>query len=155
MTEARPPYFLHVARERGGVQRVYGPFATYNEAHQYGLPFAQEGLDVEMKRPPGVVICDFCSDRDVKWSYPAADFRVPEVEWGSRGHWAACQECYDLIEKNDRRGLLDRSVETFFVHHSGEGVPDSKSGRLFIRRHVTMIHGEFFQNRVGGPKRES
>lgn len=153
MTE-QPPYFAHVARERGEVQRVYGPFATYKEAHKYAMPFVQEGLDVEIRRPPGVVICDFCSGREVEWSYPAADFIVDEAEWGSRGHWAACQECHDLIESGNREGLAQRSLDTFFTRHPGE-LPNDKFGRDYMRKHIMLLHKSFFQWRTGEPKRES
>lgn len=45
-------------------------------------------------------VCDFCRQPSVAWDYPASDFIIPEVKWGSRGHWAACAKCADYIESD-------------------------------------------------------
>lgn len=65
-------------------------------------------------------ICDFCSDPNVEFAYPARDFNRPvaatpqmSVSLSSTGGWAACRPCHDLIEATDREGLYRRSFERF------------------------------------------
>jgi hypothetical protein len=142
-------YFVHVAFAEGDKQKVHGPFDSPVEAHNFGIPFAEEGLDVEVHSADGGM-CDFCSDRDIAWSYSARDFGVvePNVQWGSRGSWAACQPCHDFIEANDRKGLTERSVKNFYVAHPEmKEVPED-----FLRKHVMLMHEVFFQVRIGGAK---
>ena len=64
--------------------------------------------------------CDFCTAPDPPWTYPAEDFIIampdgPDV--GSEGGWGACEHCHDLIEADDRRGLLMRSALRFAVRY--------------------------------------
>ena len=44
--------------------------------------------------------CDFCSDPHVAWLYPARNFTIANMGWGSNSSWAACEGCADLIEKH-------------------------------------------------------
>lgn len=139
-------YFVHVAFTEGDKQKVYGPFETPNEAHEYGTPFAQEGLDVEVVS--GDPMCDFCSSPEVAWSYDARDFEVvePEVHWGSRGGWAACEACHNFIEAHDKKGLCEHSVKMFYeIHTDMADIP-----KAFVRAQVMMMHEVFFTVRVGG-----
>ena len=142
---AMPKYFVYVAFEQGGKQKVHGPFEMPMEAHEFGLPFAQEGLDVEVRS--GEPICDFCSAPEVAWSYDARDFGVvePDVGWGSRGGWAACEPCHNFIEANDKKGLRERSVENFYVAHPEMAHIPKK----FVRNQCMMMHEIFFQVRIG------
>src|SRR5258707_2894698 len=73
-------------------------------------------------------VCDFCGTQVPPcWWYPAADFEMTDalnaslvaegaapapVRWGSAGEWAACPECYLLIEVNEWGALLDRTMAT-------------------------------------------
>lgn len=64
--------------------------------------------------------CDFCSSPAVRWSYPARDVNMGVVLGGSmpvlhnsRGDWAACDACHDLIEAGDYKSLLNRSIAAF------------------------------------------
>jgi hypothetical protein len=146
-----PKYFIHVAFEQGAPQRIYGPFDTIPEAHDFGQPFAEEGLDVECRGEE--LICDFCSDPAVEWGYPAEDFVIQGGHilggaWGSRGGWAACAHCHDLIEDNNQAGLVAYSVKTFFERHSGE-VPDNQKVRMAVTRHVMEVHSMFFMAKFG------
>ena len=50
-------------------------------------------------------ICDFCSEPNVVWRYPAQNFvayAVAGVVGQSLGDWAACTVCHALIEDGDR-----------------------------------------------------
>jgi hypothetical protein len=131
-----------VAYKQGEKQRRYGPFKSRKEAMVAALPFTQEGLDTEI----GIdnPICDFCSSSDVTWSYDAADYILDE-KWGSRGGWAACDECHDLIEADDRLGLARRAVDAFFLLNPGTGKTDRME--LAIRIHVAEAHNGFFDTR--------
>jgi hypothetical protein len=138
-------YYIRVALTEGDSQRVYGPFSSIPEAHAFGVPFAQEGFDVEARLD--TPICDFCSDPNIAWSYAAGDFHIPDMTWGSRGGWAACETCHDFIEANDHEGLARHSVEQFFVYH--KEIPDERAVRKLIINHVRQVHAEFFKLRKG------
>jgi len=144
-------YFVHVAFEKDAPQKVHGPFDSYVEAHAFGAPFAEEGLDVEVRTDDP--ICDFCSTHEVAWSYPAMDFGVvdPKLGWGSRGGWAACEPCHEMIEANDHSGLAKRSVQTFFEFHPE--IPDLPHVRQHVRQHVMLMHASFFNVRTGPGKK--
>lgn len=140
-------YFVHVAFEKDAPQKVHGPFDSYTEAHKFGAPFAEEGLDVEVRTDEA--ICDFCSSPDVAWSYPAMDFQVvdPQLGWGSRGGWAACDTCHGYIEDGDRKALAQRSIDLFFEFHPD--VPDLPDVRHHVFNHIRLMHESFFNARTG------
>jgi hypothetical protein len=141
-------YNIHVAARKGGEQTVYGPFDTYDEAHAAGMLFARQGMDVELQNADGAMICDFCSSPDVKWSYDVEDFNLSvDREWGSRGNWAACQTCYDLIENGTPQQLAMHSLKTFFI--SRPEVPDQPEIRSKVYEHVRTVHGEFWKMKRG------
>jgi hypothetical protein len=144
-------YFVHVAFEKDAPQKVHGPFDSYTEAHAFGAPFAEEGLDVEVRTDDP--ICDFCSTHEVAWSYPAMDFGVvdPNLGWGSRGDWAACGPCHDFIEDDDRKALAKRSLDLFFEHNPQ--IPDLPHIRQRVFQHVQLMHAAFFNVRTGPGKK--
>jgi hypothetical protein len=96
-------------------------------------------IDIEMHAAPGEEKCDFCSSREVAWSYPAADFDFPMAGWGSIGAWAACDLCSTLIEAGDWTGLLDRSIESYGV------IRHAKT----IRPRLAKLHQDFAAARLG------
>jgi hypothetical protein len=138
MTKAPRQFHIRVSRVRGEKARIHGPYDTYEEARAAAMPFAEEGLHVEAE-VVGPPICDFCSLSEVAWAYPAVDFVIPGAQWGSRGHWAACEACHDLIEANDREGLVMRSVDRFMEIYPEENVP-----RSFIEHGIRVLHDGFF-----------
>lgn len=98
----------------------------------------------------GSLRCDFCSSPDVKWDYPAEDFMVKmpkdaPADWGSEGGFAACDLCHDLIEKDDRNGLLDRSVKTFVEMYGGIAEPELRVG-------ISKVHDGFWRSRKGAAR---
>jgi len=145
-----PKYFIHVAFEEGAPQRIHGPFDSVREAHDFGEPFAQEGLDVECRTDEA--ICDFCSDPKVEWGYPAHGFEIEGEHimgggWASRGGWAACAVCYDLIESNDQAGLVKHSTDAFFKKN--REIPDIRFNRRVVTRHIAQVHAMFFVAKFG------
>lgn len=48
--------------------------------------------------------CDFCYTDHTEWLIPARNFVVNGH--GSEGDWAACEDCYPFIPRNDWNGLL-------------------------------------------------
>jgi hypothetical protein len=97
-----------------------------------------EGLDM---------VCEFCNGPDPVWSYFApgitmhalddADEMFPVSDYGDR--WAACTECANLIEHDNRPRLLDRSIPS--------GVEPE------VRALVEGLHTAFFLARRGKRRR--
>lgn len=109
-----------------------------------------DGLEFRIKRE-GASRCDFCSDKDVRHSYPCRTFEQPAImarsdgstlRTGSIGWWAACERCYELIEADDRDGLAERSVANL--------APMNLPVAL-VRQQIRSLHDSFFANREGAP----
>lgn len=91
--------------------------------------------------------CDFCSELEPSWSYPAKDFvalQIGAILSTSEGSWAACDTCRELIESGDRNGLADRSAALWVVAN-----PDSAEVMECLRGELRRIHDLFFANRRG------
>ena len=94
-------------------------------------------------------MCDFCSQPDVVWRYPAQSFiayAVACVVGRSVGDWAACTVCHAFIERGDRNGLLERSVRRLLEKH-----PDMRADETEVREHLGVIHRMFFDHQAGAP----
>lgn len=103
------------------------------------------------------IVCDFCSTPATVdsqfWSYPAEDFEYSlQIEGigfhGSKGEWACCEICHELIEEDDRKGLALRSVEKDI-----ERDPDYHGHQDFLMKIAVSMHNDFFTHRTG-PARE-
>lgn len=100
--------------------------------------------------------CDFCSQRPIRWSYPArpvhlvallakqGESALTAVGWNSNDPWAACDPCHDLIERGDRTALRERAVSKFPRH-----------GSLLTAAQLRMVlkkaHDGFFGAVTGDP----
>lgn len=84
-------------------------------------------------------VCDLCGDAYPCWDYECPDFSIEHVDFGSWGDWAACQECSELIEKDDYEGLLQRALD----NPAGHADPE------YWRRRISPIHQGFRERRVG------
>ena len=96
-----------------------------------------------------IFICDFCSEPNVVWGYPAQNFvayAVAGVVGQSVGNWAACTVCHGLIESGDRCGLLERSLHLLLEKH-----PDMRSDEAGVREQLGVIHRMFFTYQTGAP----
>lgn len=100
-------------------------------------------------------VCDFCSvpgREQEMWSYPCAPHVhgviVSDLPLGaSRGDWAACENCHELIERNDRKALVERSVKLDWERHPElHAHPEAKA---MLRAMARSIHDGFFRNRTG------
>ena len=94
-------------------------------------------------------ICDFCSASPVAWRYPARSFvayAVAGVVGESVGDWTACGVCHGLIEAGDRRGLLERSIQTFLAQN-----PEADDVEPVVRAQIAAFHRMFFAHRSGEP----
>jgi hypothetical protein len=98
-----------------------------------------------------VIRCDFC-DREMPgvWRYPARDIRLAVGE--STGDWAACEECHALLEKDDRRGLLERAL-AIMIRKPEIRETLGRDARAVMRMGLEHIHGKFFEARLPGPAR--
>lgn len=88
--------------------------------------------------PIGEPKCDFCSRTDIVIAYLVDDFEIPELGWGSKGAFAACSICKELIEAGLVDTLRERSVQTFKDEYGGI-VPE-----VFMRRFINRLHSEFW-----------
>jgi hypothetical protein len=96
-----------------------------------------------------ISICDFCSEPNVAWRYPAESFvayAVANVVGESVGDWAACSICRRLIEDADRSGLLERTLRTLL-----EKNPDMLPAEAELRDQIGVFHRMFFAHRTGAP----
>ncbi|MCW5979600.1 MAG: hypothetical protein KIT09_16095 [Bryobacteraceae bacterium] len=93
------------------------------------------------------LICDFCSEPNVAWRYPAQSFLayvIAGVFGESVGDWAACRTCHELIETGDQSGLLERSLGTLL-----EKNPGMRPAEEELRRQLADFHRMFFSHRTG------
>ena len=94
-------------------------------------------------------MCDFCSEHDVVWRYPAQNFiayAVAGVVGQSVGDWAACTVCHAFIERGDHNALLERSVSRLLEKDFDMRVAESE-----VREHLCMIYRMFFDHQAGAP----
>lgn len=92
-------------------------------------------------------ICDFCSEPEVAWRYPARTFlayAVAGVVGQSVGDWAACATCHGLIESGDRKELSERSLRTLLDKN-----PEMRTAASELRQQIAGFHEMFFANRLG------
>jgi len=146
-------YYLTIDKEDGEPLQVHGPYPSYIDAYKAAeeLPDAEKHGRIESHAE--IPICDFCSDKEIGWRYPADDIVELSVMWGSSGDWAACDTCHDLIEADDRKGLTERSVDRFYIHHPGM-VPDTPDARRMMFQEISQLHAAFFIARSGKVQRE-
>lgn len=82
------------------------------------------------------LVCDFCNAPDPPWEYPAATSEMPLGVGTSLGAWCACDNCRQLIEAEDREGLVSRAVSRY--------PPDP-----LARQAIEMVQAVFWQARRG------
>ena len=93
--------------------------------------------------------CDFCSALGPTWRYPARSFLAyyaPNIAGESVGDWAACDDCYALIEAKDSHGLAQRSLEELLGKH-----PEVIAAANALYEELSALHRKFFQHRIGAP----
>lgn len=97
--------------------------------------------------------CDFCAQAAPMWWYPAKDFDMPALAGMqavvSLKDWAACAQCYALIEANDYQALVDRTLTSYKwrwqQHFQGEH-------ELVLRAVLWDLFTRFKENRTGPPR---
>lgn len=99
--------------------------------------------------------CDFCSTLYPSWVHPSADFLLPPEQgtglpaWGSADQaWAACETCHEIIEREDREGLANRSLRMV-----PGGVP--RQARRAMLGQIKKMHAGFWKGRNGKPYRQA
>lgn len=99
---------------------------------------------------PGDEVCDFCSTVPVMWTYPARDIHYSDLPGGggSKGGWAACTKCHELIKKKEWSALTERSVESFSEVKAMEAAGMTK---VQIRSAFRRMHSRFQAARTGPP----
>lgn len=104
------------------------------------------------------LICDFCSTPNPVVGFPARDHSTQadiimlkgddaiQPELNSKGGWAACPECRDLILKGDRDGLAERSAA---MSPHFKALPSFL--RPTIKAEIRKLQDNFWANRNGDP----
>jgi hypothetical protein len=107
-----------------------------------------------METPP-VPVCDFCSSRLIKWRYQCSPFiaidpltladpsQAVKVLQSSDEWWAACEICHDMIEADDKKGLLARAVSCLLLNHP------RIVHEMDVERMMGMLHTGFWVQRIG------
>lgn len=90
------------------------------------------------------LICDFCSDPNPVWDYPAKTFTLKDTPAQSIGNWAACSICHALIETRDYDGLADRCTSEFIRNNPTLGIPFDG-----MKADMLRLHQQFLDNRTG------
>lgn len=91
-----------------------------------------------------MLICDFCSDPHPAWWMKAKTIEVPEARAISQGDWAACDQCRQLIERNDRVKLAlrwSRSAGARYLVDHGASMP-------YLMGAAQRMHDYYFDARL-------
>jgi len=74
---------------------------------------AADAMTVKAAVMQGAGVCDFCSAPGPSRGFDVPDFQMDDFSGiESTGGWAACDTCAALIDKDNRKGLLQRSIDT-------------------------------------------
>jgi len=108
--------------------------------------------------------CDFCSNPDVRWSFPAGDFTVkienevtgdtglPEDKSADVAYvkdaWLACDDCKNLYEEGGIAALVERVGSLYKLVD-----PTLADPRLYekVTEALTRLYTAFQVNRTGLP----
>jgi hypothetical protein len=93
--------------------------------------------------------CDFCSEPNPTWTYPAEDFVALSSEFFTQesvGPWDACEMCHRLIEHNDRTALAIRALDRLILAR-----PDMILCTTELLDELRGLHELFFLHRTGDP----
>lgn len=95
------------------------------------------------------MICDFCSSPDPPVEYVSKDFGVviaPGVTTTSLSSWMACEECHQLIAKQDWIQLEHRSYAGYLTLNPDSPPHLEQMLRSFWKNEVLQ---KFLANRTG------
>lgn len=97
------------------------------------------------------IVCDFCSSPRPRWRFPTKSFVAMETRFcidESKGDWAACDLCKEMIDANNLEGLAERSIESLvFLHPEILMLPEGSVGAFKGR--LRSLHKQFIENRIG------
>ena len=93
--------------------------------------------------------CDFCQAEDPTWVLPARDFDLVGLPTGSKGDWAACDTCANLISMDRWNALLARAVASWEERHGKDSIAPVFMGRLYrtLRKNITGAIRPLEENR--------
>ncbi|MBV9595920.1 MAG: hypothetical protein JOZ87_03590 [Chloroflexi bacterium] len=139
---------LVVSDDPAQARRWADPAAARRFWADDGLP-TDVPFGIDLLPQAGAEVCDFCSAPDPVWLYPARAFEVTAYAWGSRGGWASCAGCTDLIERGDWGPLAERAVDS---NPCLPEVSGSTAHALAIEA-ARQLHAVFRQARTGAARR--
>lgn len=94
------------------------------------------------------MVCDFCGTIGVDRCNPCESFRFKDsdrlgLDLRSQDEWWSCSTCSDLIDKEDRSSLVQRSYDLYVKKNR---VLSEHQTQLLD--HIKMCHDEFFEHRL-------
>lgn len=109
-------------------------------------------VEIELSRIDPV--CDFCSANEITKDYDCYDFQAFEmvtvrgektqrIDGHSKGKWAACASCAELIDNEKWDELAIRSVDSLI--EVGSIKSERKEQMLEV---IKTLHDEFRQHRI-------
>jgi hypothetical protein len=98
-----------------------------------------------------MTLCDICSAPNPSYRYTVESFVFAAglgddspIALGSDGDFVVCAVCYGLIEANDSRGVVDRSINAILDRH-----PELIAHRDDMENSAIILHQQFLENRKG------
>lgn len=130
---------IHMNRQHGN----YGPWVERIRALCKDSKETYGSSSIVMGLPPGMEVCDFCSNPKPIRTYACRDIvmldeRVPRFD--SSGEWMACADCAKFIDADDLKGLIEYAVQCWRAER-----PDDLDS---IRTTVTTTHTKFWESRI-------
>jgi hypothetical protein len=99
--------------------------------------------------PENGPVCDFCGSEDVAWIYPTERTIAYIAQVGDRVSigeslpgFVACSVCAELIERGDREGVAERSLNALPAE-------DRDVGEELAKELIQRIHLSFWDHRAG------
>ena len=98
--------------------------------------------------PAEPLVCDFCRQPPALF-YPCETFALSALQYVSRGNWAACLVCADLIDRQAWPELEARAVE----YSLPDDLPPARLDRyrVVVEAWMHSLHEGFRAHRLAGP----
>lgn len=116
-------------------------------------------MSIEVKPNIGEEVCDFCNSSSIRYIYKCKDFYIDpqtplapflDMILGSKGDWAACKICSNLIDSKDKNALAKRSIETY-AEKSPQLEIKSEEEKEMVSNFIKELHELFWKNKMGNP----
>lgn len=134
--------------QRGDRERALVAVLLHMElVHDSDVMLLVEGADFQ--RIPAPMRCDLCVTpaEPPWWNYVTVDSPSYATQDPA---WLVCENCHDLVQRHDLKGLVERSVREQLDHVLPAGcMPESQ-----LRAHLQSQHEQFLAHVQAKPTRE-